>query len=292
MRILVTGKNGQLGRSLQKIVVKAKHTYKFVFIGKEDLDLSNKISVSKYFDNNTFDIILNCAAYTAVDRVEEDNVLPNKVNHLAVKQLAQIAKKQLAKLIHISTDYVFDGKSNKLYVETDITNPVNKYGKTKLAGERSLQRCMPTDAIIIRTSWLYSEFGKNFIKTMLKLGKEKKELNVVNDQVGSPTYATDLAEAIFKIINNKFFKANMLPTEIYHYSNKGEISWYEFATEALKIAGVDCKVNPITTEQYPTLAKRPKDTSMNKDKLSKRWNVDTLDWRKSLKTCIKVLNKS
>ena len=180
MRILVTGKNGQLGKSINKIVNASddKNNYQqgneFIFVGREELDLSSKSDINHYFDsNNKFDIIINCAAYTAVDKAEEEQELANQVNHLAVKQLAGIAKEQKAKLIYISTDYVFDGESDKPYLESDTPNPINVYGKTKLAGEKALQGTMPTDAIIIRTSWVYSEYGNNFVSTMLRLGKER-----------------------------------------------------------------------------------------------------------------------
>jgi len=292
MRILVTGKNGQLGRSIHKIVNTKidnnQSSNEFIFVGREELDLSSENSISHYFDNNDkFDIIINCAAYTAVDKAEEEQELANQINHLAVKQLAEISKEQKAELIHISTDYVFDGESDKAYLETDETNPINVYGKTKLAGEKALQEIMPTNAIIIRVSWMYSEFGNNFVKTMLRLGKERDELNVVSDQIGSPTYATDLAEAILKIISNKNYQNKGQPTEIYHYSNKGEISWCDFTKEIFKIAKVDCKVNPITTDQYPTPAKRPKNTLMNKDKIVNIFGMVILDWTESIQACIK-----
>ena len=298
MRILVTGKNGQLGQSINKLInIESKTKYnpssnEFIFVGREELDLNNKNSIDNYFNNNDrFDIIINCAAYTAVDRAEEEQELANQVNHLAVEQLARIANQQEAKLIHISTDYVFDGESGKPYVETDETNPINVYGKTKLAGEKALQDVMPTNAIIIRTSWVYSEYGNNFVKTMLRLGKERDEISVVSDQIGSPTYATDLAEAILKIVNNKNYLEKQQPTEVYHYSNKGEISWYDFAVEIFKVTKIDCKVNPITTDQYPIPAKRPKNTLINKDKISHRFNIDIFDWRKSLESCISILKE-
>jgi len=293
MRILVTGKNGQLGRSIQKLVnTDAKidinqYSNDFIFIGRGELDLSSESSIGHYFNNNDkFDVIINCAAYTAVDRAEEEQELANQVNHLAVKQLAGIAKEQIAKLIQISTDYVFDGESDKPYIETDETSPINVYGKTKLAGEQALKEIMPTDAIIIRTSWLYSEYGNNFVKTMLKLGKERNELNVVSDQIGSPTYATDLAEAILKIISNKNYQNKEQLTEIYHYSNKGKVSWYDFAKEIFKIAEVGCKVNPITTQQYPAPANRPKNTSMSKINIINQYKVKEKNWKKSLKNML------
>ena len=293
MRILVTGKNGQLGKSIHKVVnseVKTNNnlsSHHFVFVGREELDLNNESVINHYFDSSDkFDIIINCAAYTAVDKAEEELELANQVNHLAVKQLAQIAKKQQAKLIHISTDYVFDGENDKPYIETDETNPINVYGKTKLAGEKALQGIMSTNAIIIRTSWVYSEHGNNFVKTMLRLGKERDELGVVSDQIGTPTYATDLANAILEIIKNKEFREKDQTTQIYHYSNEGEISWREFAKEIFKIAKIDCKVNPIATEQYPTPAQRPKNTSMDKDKLANEFGMKIINWKDALKECM------
>ena len=293
MRILVTGKNGQLGQSISKLINiedKAKYnpnSNEFIFVGRDELNLSNKSSIDNYLNNNDkFDIIINCAAYTAVDKAEEEQYLANQVNHLAVKQLTEVAKTQQAKLIHISTDYVFDGESDQPYIETDETNPINAYGRTKLAGEKALQKTMPNNAIIIRTSWVYSECGNNFVKTMLRLGKEREELNVVSDQIGSPTYATDLAEVILKIINNKDYQDKEQQTEIYHYSNEGNISWYDFSKEIFKLSRIDCKVNPITTRQYPTPARRPKNTLMDKDKITETFSVNIADWKESLNTCM------
>ena len=291
MRILVTGKNGQLGKSINKIVNtgNGKNNYQqdneFIFVGREELDLSKKESIASYFDNNNFDVIINCAAYTAVDKAEEEQELVNQINHLAVKQLAGISKEQKAKLIHISTDYVFDGESDKPYIETDTTNPINVYGKTKLAGEKALQALMPANAIIIRTSWVYSEYGNNFVKTMLRLGKERNELNVVSDQIGSPTYATDLAGVILEIIKSKEFREENQTTQIYHYSNKGEISWYEFTKEIFKLARIDCKVNSITTQQYLTPAKKPKQSLLDNKKIEKVFIIKQKNWKKSLQTC-------
>jgi len=297
MRILVTGKNGQLGRSINKIVStgNGKNNYQqdneFTFVGREELNLSKKESIASYFDNNNFDVIINCGAYTAVDKAEEEQNLTNQVNHLAVKQLAGIAKEQKAKLIHISTDYVFDGIDSKPYKETDKTNPINIYGKTKLAGENALQEIMSTNAMIIRTSWVYSEYGNNFVKIMLRLGKERNEINVVSDQIGSPTYATDLAKVILKIIDNRDYQDKDKTTEIYHHSNKGEISWYAFTKEIFKLAKIDCKVSPITTEQYPTSAKRPRNTLMSKDKIIEEFSLEILGWKKSLEACITILKE-
>ncbi len=298
MRILVIGNNGQLGKSIYKIVDANteiddnQSSNKFIFVGREELDLSKEGSIASYFNNrNKFDIIINCAAYTAVDKAEEEQDLANRINHLAVKQLAEIAGKQKSKLIHISTDYVFDGENDQPYTETDKANPINVYGKTKLAGEKALQEVMPTNAIIIRTSWLYSEFGNNFVKTILRLGEQRDELSVVSDQIGSPTYATDLAKVILKIINNKDYLVKEQPTEIYHYSNESEISWYEFTKEIFKLSKIDCKVNPIKTEQYLTPARRPANTLMSKDRITEKFSMDTFDWKESLGAFITILKE-
>ena len=290
-KILVIGKNGQLGKSIHRLVVNTRQADDFIFVDREGMDLSKNESITNYFNGKKFDIIINCAAYTAVDKAEEEVELANQINHLAVRQLVQIAKKQRAKLIHISTDYVFDGESDKPYTETDAVNPVNVYGKTKLAGEKEVQKVMPTNAIIIRTSWVYSEYGNNFVKTMLRLGKERNELNVVSDQIGSPTYAIDLASAILEIIKKKEFRESDQATKIYHYSNEGEISWYEITKEIFKIAKIDCKVSPIITQQYPTPAKRPRNTLMNKEKIVRTFSMDTSSWKESLNTYMETLKE-
>ena len=295
MRILVTGKNGQLGRSIHKLVNtdskidNNQSSNDFIFVGREVLDLSSESSISHYFDNNDkFDIIINCAAYTQVDKAEQEVELANQINHLAVKQLASIASNQRARLIHISTDYVFDGESNKPYLETDTPNPINAYGRTKLAGEKALRALMPINAIIIRTSWLYSEYGNNFVSTMLRLGEERGEISVVNDQIGSPTYATDLAKIILHIIKTKEFKEMGQVAQIYHYSNKGKCSWHEFAKEIFKIVEVSCKVNPIATQQYPTPANRPMNTIMSTDKIIQKFNINIIPWQESLARCLSI----
>lgn len=298
MRILVTGKNGQLGRSIQKIVntdTKIGNNQSpndFIFVGREELDLSSESSINQYFDNNDkFDIIINCAAYTQVDKAEQEAELAKQINHLAVKQLASIANILQAKLIHISTDYVFDGESNEPYLETDTPNPINVYGTTKLAGEKALQALMPINAIVIRTSWLYSEYGNNFVKTMLRLGRERDELSVVSDQIGSPTYAADLADTILEIIRHKKFKDLGQTTQIYNYSSEVEISWHRFTKEIFKIEKIDCEVNSIATQHYPTPAKRPRNTLMNKDKIVKVFNIKISNWKSSLNTSMTILKK-
>ena len=287
MRILVTGGNGQLGRSIYKIVSSNtkesnnQNPNNFIFAGRDKLDLSKEENIANYFDSNDrFDIVINCAAYTAVDKAEEEQDLANQINHLAVKQLAEISKKQKTKLIHISTDYVFDGVSGQPYLETDVPNPINIYGKTKLAGERALQEIMLTDAAIVRTSWLYSEFGSNFVKTILSLIKERDVLDVVKDEIGSPTYATDLAEFLIAMINDKNFSGvkNRQDTKIYHYSNKGECSRYVFAKEILRMSKIKCEIRPIYSNQYVTSAKRPKNTVLSYKNTEKKFGVSFKNW--------------
>ena len=286
MKILVIGKNGQLGKSIHKIIKNSKQINNFIFIGKEELDFSDTRSIHFFFKNKKFDIIINCAAYTAVDQAEKVSDLANQVNNNAVRELAKIANINNTKLIHISTDYVFDGKKTKPYLETDLTNPINIYGKTKCAGENSLKEVMHSNAIIIRTSWIYSEFGKNFLKSIIKLGKKNNELKIVCDQIGSPTCAKDLASTIIDITKNKTFNKDVFSTEIYHYSNIGHISWYDFAKEIFRLTNIRCKIKPILMKDYNTLAKRPKFTTMNVDKIFKTFNVKIFSWKISLKKFI------
>jgi len=293
MRILVTGRDGQLGLSIKKIVETGEICEdEFIFVGRQELDLSDNKNVEQYFEsNNRFDAIINCAAYTAVDRAEEEQELANQVNHLAVSQLAVIANRYQARLIHISTDYVFDGNNSKPYSEKNIANPVNVYGISKLAGEGAILKNMPSKAVIIRTSWLYSEFGNNFVKTMLRLCVDRGELGVVSDQVGSPTYALDLASVVLRILRSKKFIEENKATQIYHYSNNGAVNWYEFAEEIFKISKIKCNVSAIKTEQYPAQAKRPMNTLMSKSKIKREFNVNIPSWRESLRTCIFQLKK-
>ena len=281
MRILITGKRSQLGRSILKIVNK-KSSSQFVFVGREELNLNSENTINYFFDNNErFDVIVNCAAYTAVERAEEEVELANQVNNLAVKQLALIAKEQNTKLIHISTDFVFDGESERPYIEKDLPRPINTYGKTKYSGEIAIQKIMRTDALIIRTSWLYSEYGTNFVKTMQMLCKEKADLKVVHDQIGSPTFAIDLASAILEIIKNEDFREVGRVTQILHYSNIGEISWYEFAQEILK-KSKDCKVLPSETKQLKNKIRRPKFTALDSNKIVEEFGVKIYKWKNSL----------
>ncbi|SVE38673.1 uncharacterized protein METZ01_LOCUS491527, partial [marine metagenome] len=231
MKILIIGENGQLGKSIKNVIGKKQLNDTFVFVVRDQLDLSNNHSITNYFKSHQFDVIVNCAAYTSVDKAELEIETADKINHLAVKQIAEIANHQKTKLIHISTDYVFDGESDNPYSESDKTNPINVYGKTKLAGEQAIFLAMPNNAIIIRTSWVYSEFGNNFVDTILRLGNEREEIDIVFDQLGNPTYANDLAMAILQIISNEQFYSVNKETQIFHYSNKGSCNWYDFAEE-------------------------------------------------------------
>jgi len=296
MRILVTGKNGQLGKSIQSIVnTQCGIDYippgsEFFFVGREELDFTDNQAIIRFFDEMEVDFIVNCAAYTAVDKAEQETTLANQINHLAVKQLAKIAQDQNTGLIHISTDYVFDGLSSQQYSETSPTNPINNYGKTKLAGEQAIQEIMPTNAIILRTSWVYSEYGHNFVKTMLRIGKEQDELKIVSDQIGMPTYAADLAKVILAIITSESYQNKECSTEIFHYSNQGSISWFEFGKEIFNIAQMNCNVSPVTTAQYPTLAKRPKNSTMSSDKIKSYYQIDSVPWKESLGKFIQNYN--
>ncbi len=291
MKILVIGENGQLGRSIKKSFVNSKLNDQYIFVGKNDLNLIDSKKVSNFFKDKDFDLIINCAAYTAVEKAESDVEIADRINHLAVKQIAKIANTKKIKLIHFSTDYVFDGKKQEPYIESDSPNPINIYGKTKLAGEQAIQLIMPYEAIIIRTSWLYSEYGNNFVDTMMSLGVEKSQLSIVNDQIGSPTYAGDLAVALVNILQNKDFRKSNQKTQIYHYSNNGACNWYDFAKTIFQFANIKCKIHPINTENYPTNARRPKYTLMSNNKILKSFALDIPNWRESLKSCIMILNK-
>ncbi|MBL0721999.1 MAG: dTDP-4-dehydrorhamnose reductase, partial [Sulfurovum sp.] len=229
-------------------------------------------------------IIINCAAYTAVDNAEENIIMADAINREAVKDLAIFSKKYNIKLIHISTDYLFDGNTFKPYTEEIQSNPQGIYSKTKLAGEQEIRQINPANSIIIRTSWIYSSLGTNFVKTMLRLGEEKESLNVVFDQIGTPTYARDLADAILSIINNPIINSDNI--SIYHYSNEGVASWYDFAKSIFEISNINCKVNPIETHQYPTPAKRPYYSILNKAKIKKDYGLNIPYWRDSLKDCL------
>jgi dTDP-4-dehydrorhamnose reductase len=281
--ILVTGANGQLGSEIQHL--SKNYQYQFLYTDVADLDISKKEAVMEYLKKNAVDALINCAAYTAVDRAETDLATANMVNHLAVKNLAEVAKELRLKFIHVSTDYVFDGESFRPYLEDDAPNPQNVYGVTKLEGEKALIQLRVANSIIIRTSWVYSIYGNNFVKTMLRLGKEKPELNVVCDQIGTPTNARDLARFILDILP----KLSTSKTEVYHFSNQGVCSWYDFAVAVMEIKGLDCSVNPIQSSAYPTPAKRPFYSVMSKEKIKADFEVQPDHWRHSLERCLQEL---
>ncbi len=286
--ILVTGSSGQLGQSL-KAIAKNYPALMFTFATRTDLDLSHEQSIVDYFQHHHIDLIINCAAYTAVDKAESEPELANQINHLAVKQLAEIARQQNTKLIHISTDYVFNGQQSRPYIENDIVEPKSTYGESKLKGEQALLEALPINGLIIRTSWVYSEFGNNFVKTMLRLGRERDSLNVIFDQVGTPTYAHDLAEAIISIVDSETFNQEKVTTEIYHYSNEGVCSWYDFAKTIFELSNIDCKISPIETKDYPTPAIRPHYSLLNKAKIKQRYAMTIPYWQDALQTCLSQL---
>lgn len=294
--VLVTGSNGQLGSELRMLNDEfLMLNYRCFFTDKNTLDITNKNEIEDFCTKNNINIIINCAAYTAVDKAEEDMENTDKINHLAVKYLAQISKEKNISLIHVSTDYVFDGKNYKPYIETDSTNPNGVYGRTKLDGEKAIQVINPKNTIIIRTSWVYSSFGANFVKTMLKLGKERDELGVIFDQVGTPTYARDLAKAILNIIQNSKSRHSELDSEsnveIYNYSNEGVLSWYDFAKAIFELSGTQCNVKPIETKEYPTPAKRPHYSLLNKSKIKEKFNIEIPYWKDSLDECLKKMGE-
>lgn len=283
--ILVTGSNGQLGCEIKEL--SSDYSYTFFFTCKETLDICDASALEAFIQKNTITAIINCAAYTAVDKAESDFENSDKINHQAIKILAELSKKHHVKLIHISTDYVFDGTNCKPYTETDTTNPQSLYGQTKRDGEKALEMVNPKDSIIIRTSWMYSSYGNNFVKTMLRLGKEKTSLGVIYDQIGTPTYAKDLAQAILDILP----KLDNQKTEIYHYSNEGVLSWYDFAKEIMHMAKLSCQINPIETREYPTPAKRPHYSLLNKSKIKSDYNIEIAYWKDSLDKCLKILGE-
>jgi len=281
IKALVTGGNGQLAQSL-KDVVNHQDELDVDFQDLPDLDITNTQQLESYFLKNEFDYCINCAAYTAVDLAEEQSDLAYAVNAEGPKYLAEVCQKHQVTLIHISTDFVFDGQKRIPYLETDAPNPLSVYGASKLQGERSIQET--TEAyFIVRTSWLYSEYGKNFIKTMLSLSETLNEISVVSDQIGSPTYAGDLAEVLIQIVLSSSTNYG-----VYHYSNSGTISWYDFAVEIFKQFGKTIEVKPIKTKDYPTAAKRPKFSALNTIKIENNFDCTIKDWQRSLNKVIQI----
>lgn len=283
MKILVTGANGQLGKEMRSILERNLPGITD-YTDVDTLDITDSRAVDEYFNKNEITHVINCAAYTAVDKAETDQTLCYRINVDAVQNLAQAASKYGIKIVHISTDYVFDGKNYRPYVESDKTNPTSTYGTTKRKGEMILLSFCP-DAVILRTAWLYSPHGHNFVKTMIKLGQEKSELRVVFDQVGTPTSATDLASAIYSILT-----ARQWVPGTYHFTDEGVTSWYDFAKAIHRLAGINtCKVTPVTTEDYPTPATRPHYSVLDKSMIKRTFGITIPYWEDSLAKCIEIL---
>ena len=310
-RILILGKTSQLGKSFEKLIKDTSYfsdiekinskidneytnfNWEFDFISREDIDLTNIKSIYNFFKIRKFSGIINFAAYTAVDMAENKIDLAKQINHIAVQVLAEISAKQNIPLIHISTDYVFNGKTTKPFTESDKTDPINVYGLTKFCGEEAIIATECKGAII-RTSWLYSEYGKNFLKTILTLAKKKKTIDVVSDQIGSPTYAKNLSKLILNIFSYKE-KFEILNTQlnIYHFSDNGFCSWYEFAKEIIRLSNLSCKIKSIETIEHPTLARRPHYSVLDNKKIKHYIpSFESLHWRDSLKNCMQELKKS
>ncbi|MFT3681744.1 MAG: dTDP-4-dehydrorhamnose reductase [Ferruginibacter sp.] len=288
--ILVTGANGQLGNEMQ-VVSKQYPAYNFLFVTREQLAIDDIDAVTKYFAEHAVDVCVNCAAYTAVDKAESETEKANAINGTAVGNLAALCKQYNAAFIHISTDYVFDGTASTPYKADHPVNPVNAYGASKLLGEQLAIQNNPA-SVIIRTSWVYSSFGNNFVKTMMRLMKDRESLNVVADQEGCPTYAADLAAAIMKIVEqlpHQFNDSDPAAT-IFSYSNAGEITWHQFAQAIKEISGSKCVVNPIPSSQYPTPAKRPAYSVMDISKIENTFHLSAPAWRDSLEKCIALLS--
>ena len=281
--ILVTGSNGQLGSELQSLAPAHDETCRFFFTDVAELDITDRQAVYSFVEQNRISVIVNCAAFTAVDKAESEPERCNLLNHIAPGYLAEAIASVGGTMIQISTDYVFDGTSCKPYKEEDITNPQTVYGRTKLAGEESVIRTC-AGSMVIRTAWLYSTYGNNFVKTMLRLGKERDKLGVVADQIGTPTYARDLAKAILTVIEKG------IKPGVYHFTNEGTCSWYDFTKAIHRMEGIeDCEVSPIHTEDYPVPAKRPHYSVLEKTQIKQTYELDIRWWEDALKDCLKKL---
>jgi dTDP-4-dehydrorhamnose reductase len=279
--IWVIGSNGQLGSEIRELAT-SQTVNTFVFTDVNELDITDHGAVASFAMEHRIDALINCAAYTAVDRAETEVEKADAINHLAVANLARVTKENGLAFIHISTDYVFDGNASEPYRETDTPNPKSAYGRTKLDGENAILKINPARTLIIRTSWVYSGYGSNFVKTMLHLGKEREELSVVNDQVGCPTYARDLATAVLQLLP-------ILKNEdvgVYHYANTGQCSWYEFANTIFEMAQIQVRTNPISTTDYPTPAKRPRYSALNTRKITKDFRLEIPEWGAALQGCL------
>lgn len=285
MKILVTGSNGQLGNELRELSQDYSF-WEFVFTDEKELDITREDQVDTFFASCNPDVVINCAAYTAVDKAESEEESARLINTAAPGILARASAKYDSLLIHISTDYVFDGRSCRPYTETDNINPLSVYGKTKADGEKAIQES-GQKAIIIRTSWLYSSYGNNFVKSILRFTKERDSLNIVFDQVGTPTYARDLAETILQIIPTATKNSGV---EIFHFSNEGVISWYDFAKAIVEDAGISFKINPIISKDFPQAAPRPFYSVLDKGSIKKKFVIEIPYWRDSLRECLKKLS--
>ena len=285
MRVLITGANGQLGNEMRRLGAVSPNEYLFTDVA--ELDITDKAAVAEFVKSNNVEIIVNCAAYTNVDKAEDDEATAELINAKAVRNLAEAVKAVDGTLFHVSTDYVFGSEGNTPRTEDMPTNPLGVYGKTKLHGEQAIAE-VGAKAIIIRTAWLYSEFGNNFLKTMLRLTAEKESLNVVFDQVGSPTYAGDLALAIFSIIEGGVYAGN---EGVYHFSNEGVCSWYDFATEIAAAAGHECIVMPCHSNEFPSKVTRPPFSVLDKTKIKTTFGIEIPHWRDSMLYCLQRLAK-
>lgn len=277
MKVVVTGKGGQLASEFEAL---KGFDPNWTFLSEKDLDITIMSSVTSYFQSNTFDLVINCAAYTAVDKAEDEEELAFKVNAEGTKNLVEACEQMGARLVHYSTDYVFDGRSKDPYTELDAPNPNSVYGASKLNGEEYILKNKKVKSIILRTSWVYSSYGNNFVKTMIRLGGEKDELGVVSDQIGSPTYAKDLAEHTLSILSNNNYKWSQ--GDVFHYSNNGSCSWFEFARTIFELTKINIQLNQLKTEDYPTKASRPKYSLLNKSKFENTFKIQIRDWRTSL----------
>ena len=282
MKLLITGAYGQLGNEMRVALERYPHL-ESIFTDVDTLDITDKNAVDAFVALHKPNVLINCAAYTAVDKAEDDLALCYKINCDAVRNLGEVAQAHSMMVIHVSTDYVFDGTGHIPYTEDMAVSPTNVYGKSKLAGERELRKACP-GAIIIRTSWLYSGFGNNFVKTMLKLGNERSQLKVIFDQIGTPTYAADLADAMLQIIDSGKFVPG-----IYHFSNEGVCSWYDFTKMIFKLAHVECEVLPIESKDYAVRTPRPHYSVLNKSKLKSTYNQTIPYWMDGLERCLHVL---
>ena len=288
MKVLITGSNGQLGSEIKELE-SDYDTLECIFKDLPELDICDTELLNRFIIENDIDAVINCAAYTAVDQAEENPEIAEQVNAKGVLNLVNALEIVNGKLIHISTDYVFDGNHSQPYKESDQVSPIGVYGETKRAGEIAVMNSS-IDAVVIRTSWLYSANGNNFVKSMLRLGNKKESLNVVFDQKGTPTYAKDLAKTCLDILSDKSSTRISKKGSLYHYSNEGVTSWYDFAITIMEISNIDCKVTPIQTKDYPTLAKRPQYSVLDKSKIKSDFKITIPYWRDSLANCIKKIN--